>query len=69
MYYAPPDEGFDLQVGMRSRDRIRLIVTDYSNGLPDIPGMTITPRPADTMPAMYDFADPTIVSKTVTLAR
>jgi hypothetical protein len=38
-------------------------LTDYSNGLPEVPGMEIEPRPPDFVPALYDLWDPTAVSK------
>ena len=38
-------------------------LTDHSNGLPEVPGMEIEPRPPDFVPAPYDLWDPTAVSK------
>jgi hypothetical protein len=35
--------------------------------LPAIPGFTVAPRPPDAMPAIYLFADPTIVRRTYVL--
>ena len=42
---------------------VNIRVEDRSNGLPSIPGRAIDARPADTMPAAYEMADPTIVTR------
>ena len=65
-YYAVPTDGFDLEVVTNGAAPLRIAVEERSNGLPDVPGMTIQPRPASTMPAPFENADPTIVRKTFT---
>lgn len=62
-YHAVPPEGIEVKLAFPSTGPASIRVEDRSNGLPEIPGMTIEPRPADTMPAPYEMADPTIVSR------
>jgi hypothetical protein len=66
-FYNLPDNGIEITLSVRSTESIDATLTDYSNGLPDLPGMTIKPRPPDFMPAPYDFRDPTAVNKTLEL--
>lgn len=63
--YNVPARGLDITLSLRSADPITGRLTDYSNGLPAIDGMTVTERPADFMPAPYDFRDPTAVTRSV----
>jgi hypothetical protein len=65
VYEAPPPAGFELTLLVRSAGPITAGLTDYSNGLPS--GLAIPPRPTDTMPAIFDFADPTIVSQSLVI--
>jgi hypothetical protein len=66
-FYNLPDEGVEITLLMRSTDTIDATLTDYSNGLPEIPGMEIEPRSPEFMPAPYDFRDPTVVNKSFEL--
>ena len=52
---------------MRSAEPVTGTLTDYSNGLPAIEGLTVSPRPAEFMPAPFDFRDPTAVRTSVEL--
>ncbi|MFI7493686.1 hypothetical protein ACH9D2_03045 [Kocuria sp. M4R2S49] len=63
--YNLGEEGLRITVSTRGAGPITGTLTDYSNGLPPVPGMTIRPRPADHMPAPYDFRDPTSVQTSV----
>jgi hypothetical protein len=63
MFYNLPQDGVEIMLSVRSAEAIRAILTDYSNDLPNIPGMQIQPRPPEFMPAPYDFRDPTVVRK------
>lgn len=67
-YYGLPHSGARLSIQVSAARAVHLTVTDRSNGLPAIPGMTISPRPANTMPAMFEMRDPTIVTKSFTLS-
>jgi hypothetical protein len=64
-YHAIPPEG--IEVGLTfpaaAEGPVSIRVEDRSNGLPEPPGMAIAPRPPDTMPAAYEMADPSIVSR------
>ncbi|RUT04367.1 hypothetical protein DSM106972_045950 [Dulcicalothrix desertica PCC 7102] len=67
IYFAIPNDGVELTLSIKSKKAINIKVTDYSYGLPQIPGMSIKPRSADMIPAPFDFADPTIVTKSFKL--
>jgi hypothetical protein len=68
--HAPlPPEGVDVTAKVRASGPIRFTVIDRTNGLPDIPGETLPPRPGSVMPAPLPpeaevFAGyPTLVSR------
>jgi hypothetical protein len=63
--YNLGEDGMRITVSTRSTGPITGTLTDYSNGLPSVPGVTIRPRPTDHMPAPYDFRDPTSVRTSV----
>ena len=63
MFYNLPAEGVEIALSVRPTATIDATLTDYSNGLPEIFGTEIEPRPPEFMPAPYDFRDPTAVSK------
>ncbi len=50
-----------MTITVSSTERITGTLTDFSNGLPDLPGMSVTDRPEEYMPAPFDFRDPTVV--------
>jgi hypothetical protein len=60
---APPPSGFELALRVQGSGLLGVDLTDYSNGLPS--ALHVTPRPPDTMPAIFDFADPTIVHRSM----
>ncbi len=64
LHFAVPPTGAELRLAGWGEGSVRVNVTDDSNGLPAIPGLP--PRPADTMPTLYDFADPTVVTRAFT---
>ena len=66
-FYNLPQDGVEIRLSVRSTEPFEATLTDYSNGLPDVPGMEIEPRPPEFMPAPYDFCDPTAVHKTFEL--
>ncbi|HET9016001.1 MAG TPA: M20/M25/M40 family metallo-hydrolase [Thermomicrobiaceae bacterium] len=63
-YYGLPANGVDLTLGTAGVGPVTAAIEDRSNGLPDVPGMTVRPRPATTMPAPFENSDPTIVRST-----
>jgi hypothetical protein len=67
-FYNLPEGGVEIVLSVRSTGAIDATLTDSSNGLPEVPGMEIEPRPPEFMPAPYDFRDPTAVSKSWTLS-
>ena len=60
-------DGIQITLAVRSPDPITGTLTDYSNGLPDLPGMPMAERPQEFMPAPFDFRDPTAVRTSVEL--
>jgi hypothetical protein len=68
-YHAVPLEGIEVALTYLGDGPVTVRVEDRSNGLPVIPGMTIAPRASDTMPAAYEMADPTIVTRSVRVDR
>jgi hypothetical protein len=63
LYYAPPREGIDLVLQLRSSQPVNLRIVDRSNRLPDIPGSPINPRPEYMIATPYAYSDSTMVSK------
>jgi hypothetical protein len=65
--YNPGAKGIEVTISVRSTATITGTLADFSNGLPNLPGTTISERPAEYMPAPFDFRDPTVVHTAVTL--
>lgn len=61
MAHNLPAEGLEITLAVEGAGPIGVTLQDFSNGLPAVPGLTVTPRPAEYMPAPYDFRDPTVV--------
>jgi Peptidase family M28 len=65
LYFGLPRGGVEVRLTLRGDGAITGTLADYSNGLPSLPGMTVTPRPAGFVPAPFDFRDPTAVHRSV----
>ena len=65
LYFGLPRGGVEVDLTLRGDGAITGTLADYSNGLPSLPGMTVTPRPAGFVPAPFDFRDPTAVHRSV----
>ena len=68
-YGVSPAQGFDLAVEVVSPGNVKVFVRDLEYGLPQIPGLAYSPRPADRMPLAREFlpknkTDTVLVSKT-----
>ena len=68
-YYGMNEKGLDLRLEIRPSTEVVLVVTDQSDGLPALAGVSYTPRRADMMPfAMAQeympYPETTSVSKT-----
>jgi Peptidase family M28 len=61
-YVNPPNTGIDLTLVVKAGEPVKLLVTDWSRGLPEVPGQSFNPRPPGIVPA--GFGDMTIVSRT-----
>jgi Peptidase family M28 len=48
--YANPGAGVDLQLHVQGTQPVKVVLVDRSSGLPSIPGVSLPPRPADSMP-------------------
>jgi hypothetical protein len=59
--------GMTVTLSVRSTDPITGTLTDYSNGLPAIPELSVQTRSEAFIPAPFDFRDPTVVRTRITL--
>ncbi|HLX05261.1 MAG TPA: M20/M25/M40 family metallo-hydrolase, partial [Candidatus Binatus sp.] len=64
-YWGAPLGGFDLTLQLATPAPFVVTVIDQTDGLPEMPGFVIKPRPVDTMPTPFLFFDSTtLVRKT-----
>jgi hypothetical protein len=49
-YVNAPADGIEVKLHAKGAGPVKLVVVDCSIGLPEIPGATLAPRPADSMP-------------------
>jgi hypothetical protein len=66
IYHNPPADGWTLTLAVRASGPIVVDVETSDDGLPEVPGVEVAPRPAEMMPAPGYANDPTIVSRTFT---
>lgn len=66
IYANVTDSGWEMTVSVRSADPVTVRLEEVMRDLPDVPGMDVPPRPADTMPSPVFPRDPTIVTRTFT---
>jgi len=66
-YFAVPPEGIDVSLELEQFPNLVVRVTDYSPGLPDVPGVSIKPRPNHLMPATELFSDGFVVNRSFPL--
>lgn len=64
IYQNVPEAGWELALTTPAGAPVTFVVEQTANGLPEIPGMVVEPRPADMMPAPGHALDPTIVKAT-----
>lgn len=64
-YFAVPPEGIDLVLEIEQQPDIVLRVTDFSPGLPEVPGSSFKPRPDHLMVAPELFNDGFVMTKTI----
>jgi len=62
-YYALPKEGAILTLDVSPGPGLRLRVIDQSYQLPEVPNLTIKPRPDYMIPGLSSYSDSTLVSK------
>ncbi len=63
LYYAPPPEGIYLTLEIDPSRALKLVLSDQSYGLPQIPGMALTPRPDSLVPAPIPYSDSLLVTR------
>jgi hypothetical protein len=70
-YAAPPPDGIELNIAVGFADAPAVTLTDQTNGLPDIPDLSIKPRTEDQMPLHYypAFDSTILVSHSISVAR
>jgi len=66
-YCAPPVEGIELTLSLKSMEPVSVVVVDESRGLPELPGFVYQPRPDHTISSSVLPSDLTFVRKTFTL--
>ncbi|HVA79559.1 MAG TPA: M20/M25/M40 family metallo-hydrolase [Candidatus Binataceae bacterium] len=67
-FWNVPEDGFDLTLKLADPGLVRINIIDQTIGLPSFPGIAISPRPADVMPAPFPFFDSTtLIRKTFIL--
>ncbi|MET0626408.1 MAG: M28 family metallopeptidase [Pyrinomonadaceae bacterium] len=66
-YSAPPPEGIELSLTLKSAGPLEVVVVDETNGLPELPGSPYKPRPEEMMSSPFRTSDLTFVRKTFTL--
>ena len=65
-YTAPPPEGVELTLSVRAAGELSLVLTDVADGLPEVGGASLRPRPADLMPSpSVLFDSSTLVTRTL----
>lgn len=69
-YTAPPPEGVELTLSVRAAGAPSLVLTDVADGLPEVSGTSLRPRPASLMPSpSVPFDSSTLVTRTLPLGR
>ncbi len=66
-YLALPPEGVDITLTTPNADALRVEVEDWSQGLPDLDGFTLEPRPSHMFASAHDLADTTMLRATYTI--
>jgi hypothetical protein len=63
-YAGVTEDGVEVTLSISSAEPLRIEVSEITYGLPDVPGMAIVPRTAESMPATGIPPDATTVRKT-----
>jgi hypothetical protein len=66
-FWAPPKEGFDLILELKGAGRLPLKVVEQSYELPEIPGMTVRPRPDYIVPSTFPNSNFALMTKSYDL--
>jgi len=63
-YWAPPGNGFELTLKIKSEGPVLLRVIQMIYGFPEIPNVSFPPRPTEMMPRPSQITDCTLVTRT-----
>lgn len=67
MYFAPPAEGFELELTVHADAPVAFRLAETSFGLPPVPGRDFAPRPPETTGKPFVTTDATVVQRVVRL--
>ena len=62
-YWATPADGIDLILEVKAPQPMRVLLVERSDGLPEVPGLSIKPRPEYMIPSSFSASDATLVRK------
>lgn len=62
-YWSPPKEGFDLALELKGARPVPLKILEKSYTLPEVPGVTLKPRPDYIIPSLSPNSDQSLVTK------
>ena len=62
-YFSPPKEGFDLALELKGARPVPLKILEISYALPEVPGITLKPRPDYIIPSPSSNSDQSLVTK------
>lgn len=62
-YWAPPKDGFDLALELKGARPVPLKVLEQWYALPEVPGVTLKPRPDYIVPSQSPNSDQSLVTK------
>lgn len=65
-YWAMPAGGIELTLEVKSPQPLTMLVVESSDGLPQVPGLSVRPRPDYLIPSSFAASDATLVKKTYT---
>lgn len=65
-YWATPAGGIELTLEVKSAQPMTMLFVERSEGLPQVPGLTVRPRPDYLIPSSFAASDATLVRKTYT---
>ena len=65
-YWAAPAGGVELTLEVKAAQPLTMVFVESSEGLPQVPGLSVRPRPDYLIPSSFAASDATLVKKTYT---